>query len=132
MLDTLCGDRISKILKASNMINNLENLVILKICPQFCITKGRINRWWNFRKLCEAEFDPWTFLIPGSYISRAKKLLQTFTTTYCLMHCQTIWKKWFCWLSTEHLLGDQSLRISFINTKAKHKRRGQCTSQIPN
>lgn len=37
----------------------------------------------------KVAFDPWTFLIPGSCTSRVNKSLQTSTTTYCLMQCQT-------------------------------------------
>lgn len=113
MSDTLCGDRISTTQRLP-IWWAIWKTVLLKIC----ISEGRSDRWWHFRRTYEVEFDPWTFVIPGFSNSRVNKSLPVSTTTYCLVH----WKCWFYCLSTERLFSDQSLEVSLINSNGKLKK----------
>lgn len=113
MSDTLCGDRISTTQRLP-IWWAIWKTVLLKIC----ISEGRSDRWWHFRRTYEVEFDPWTFVIPGFSNSRVNKSLPVSTTTYCLVH----WKCWFYCLSTERSFSDQSLEVSLINSNGKLKK----------
>lgn len=113
MSDTLCGDKFYRTWRLPIWLA-IWKTEILKMC----ISKGRSNRWWHFRRIYEVEFDPWTFVIPGFSTSRVNKSLPVSTTTYCLVH----WRCWFYCLSTEHLCWDWSLEIGLINSHGKLKK----------